>query len=126
MQFEMNHKVGTDYSTVIFKPHAVKGFALLAIIESFQKLGGEMVDTVSNWKFPKHITSQVLQEVIHNTCYVCGGLMQDGVAIQEGKVYVPSYDSVMETYQGEIEYPNPNDSKVIKVRKCSACGHSYT
>jgi len=108
MKFEMNHQVGTDYSTVRFKPHAVKGFALLAIVESFQKLGGEMIDTASNWKFPKHITSEVLQEVIHNTCFICGGLMKD------------------DTKEVETQEGKRTDIYFVKTRKCNTCGHSHT
>lgn len=127
MQFEMNPQIGTDYSTVKFKGNylSIDYRVRDKFIRYFQRIGGELT-AGGNWTFPKHITSEVLSEVIHNTCFVCGGLMKDGQAIQEGKVYVSSYDSAMETYQGQIEYPNPNDSKVIKVRKCSSCGHSHT
>lgn len=132
MQFEMNHKIGTDYSTVKFTAGIYDTIKFkLPVIESFEtsfsRLGGIFCpDEGYVWKFPSFIASQVLQEVIHNTCFVCGGLMKNGQAIQEGKMFVSSYDSGVDTYQVQIEYPNPNDSKVIKVRKCSACGHSHT
>lgn len=125
MQFEMQHQVGTDYSTVSFQNVKINWNVIQSMMILFERLGGKMIDT-NLYQFPVFITSEVLSEVIHNTCFVCGGLMKDGQAIQEGKVYVSSYDSAMETYQGQIEYPNPNDSKVIKVRKCSSCGHSHT
>ena len=78
------------------------------------------------WIFPLFINRQIIEEIVHNTCFVCGELMKDGQAIQEGKMYVSSFDNAIDTYQGEIEYSNPQDSKVIKVRKCIACGHSHT
>ena len=75
-------------------------------------------------RFPSFITSQVLQEVIHNTCFVCGGLMKDSTALDN--TYVTSVDFPGETNlrgctQSKIGYP------VMKnVRKCSSCGHSHT
>lgn len=72
------------------------------------------------------VTSQVIQEIIRNTCFKCGGLMKDGQAIQNGKLLVSSYDSAVGTYQGVIEYPDVNNHSVIKVRKCTVCGHSHT
>lgn len=127
MQFEMNHKIGTDYSTVRFTANIVtlKLLNIGRLKEALARIGGQFQEDYS-WRFPLCITSEVLSEVIHNTCFVCGGLMKNGQAIQEGKMFVSSYDSGVDTYQGQIEYPNPNDSKVIKVRKCSACGHSHT
>lgn len=120
MQFEMS--VGTDYSTVTFKTF---GHANMKIV--FERLGGKMTDnSYLNWLFPSFITSEVIQEVIHNTCFVCGGLMKDGTAIQNGKILVSSYDSAVDTYEGEIEYPDANNHFVIKVRKCTSCGHSHT
>lgn len=97
MQFEMNHKVGTDYSTVNFEA-TLKLNVFEILINHFERLGGIMVGPkASNWTFPKHITSEVLQEVIRNTCFVCGGLMKD-----------------------DSQYEDK------KFRKCSSCGHSHT
>lgn len=127
MQFEMQHQVGTDYSTVKFTGNYLTIPILTRdkMIRYFQRLGG-IITPAGNWEFPSFITSEVLKEIIHNTCFVCGGLMSDGQAIQEGKMYVKSYDTVTNTYQGEIEYPNPQDSRVVRVRKCQSCGHSHT
>ena len=124
MQFEMNHKVGTDYSTVNFeatvKFEATLKFDVFEIlIHHFERLGGIMVGPkASNWTFPKHITSEVLQEVIRNTCFVCGGLMEDGVAIVDHK-YV-------QTDAGKELWKNSKFAKQVSVRKCTVCGHSHT
>lgn len=120
MKFTLEHKVGTDYSTVTFKPHSVKGIALLNICDTYLRLGGEMIDTVSNWKFPAYITAQVLEEVIHNTCFVCGGLMKEGTAMVDQQ-----FEFEHDIY-GTITQQVPGHAKQVKVRKCSSCGHSHT
>lgn len=95
MQFEMS--VGTDYSTVTFKTF---GHANMKIV--FERLGGKMTDnSYLNWLFPSFITSEVLEEVIRNTCFVCGGLMKD-------------------------DLKDVNHIAAIPIRKCTVCGHSHT
>ncbi len=101
MQFTIN--IGTDYSTVKFTAGIYNTIKFkLPVIESFEnsfsRLGGIFLPEEEYvWKFPSFITSQVLQEVIHNTCFVCGGLMKD------------------------YEYHSDHI-----VRKCQSCGHSHT
>ena len=96
MQFEIN--VGTDYSTVIFHSWKVRPSAVESILNSLHKLGGKYLREQDHWLFPSFITSEVIQEVIHNTCFVCGGLMRDD------------------------EHPYSFE----KLRKCTSCGHSHT
>lgn len=124
MQFELNQKIGTNYSTVKF----IKGIRFkLPVIESFEnsfsRIGGKFQDN-GIWKFPSFITTQVIQEVIRNTCFECGGLMQDGEALDN--TYV-SFDD----FGGDAGQRGTTQSKigqpVIKiVRKCTLCGHSHT
>lgn len=102
MKFEI--QVGTDYSTVRFHPHNVKGMALLSIIETLMRIGGEMGDTVSDWTFPMWTTRHTINQVIRNTCFVCGGLMKD---------------DYHEETKGAIKFNTA-------IRKCSSCGHSHT
>lgn len=107
MQFEI--QLGTDYSTVKFTGNylSINYQVRDKFIRYFQRIGGEITEG-GNWIFPKHITSEVIQEVIHNTCFVCGGLMKDGtkeVKTREGK---------------------RTDLFFVKVRRCSSCGHSHT
>lgn len=127
MQFEI--QLGTDYSTVKFTAGIYNTIKFkLPVIESFEtsfsRLGGVFLPEEEYvWRFPSFITSQVLQEVIHNTCFVCGGLMKDGQAIQNGvvKVYGENERSICYT-----PYVDPTNHSLIKVRKCSSCGHSHT
>lgn len=120
MQFEMNHKIGTDYSTVILQGH-LSAKILESMFSVFEKLGGESIEnTWDKWKFPKHITSQVIEEVIRNTCFVCGGLMKDGVAMVD-----QAFEFEHDVY-GTVTQQVPGYAKQIKVRKCTACGHSHT
>ena len=102
MQFEM--QVGTDYSTVKFHSWNVRPSAVENILNSLHKLGGKYLREQDHWTFPSFITSQVLEEVIHNTCYVCGGLMKD---------------DYRKKIEGTIKYNTV-------IRKCSSCGHSHT
>lgn len=108
MKFEL--KVGTDHSTVRFTAGVYDTVKFkLSVIKSFEnsfsKLGGVFLPEEGYvWTFPKHITSEVLQEVIHNTCFVCGGLMKD---------------DYHEEMKESIKYNTT-------IRKCSSCGHSHT
>lgn len=97
MQFEKNAKVGTDYSTVRFAHFDFSPSVKASLLLSFNRIGGKKIsDTL--WEFPSFIISQVIEEVIHNTCYVCGGLMKD------------------------VEHPYSFE----KIRECTCCGHSHT
>ncbi len=106
MKFTLEHKVGTDYSTVKFNGNYLTTDYKVRdkLIRSFQRLGGEITEG-GNWIFPSFITSEVIKEVIHNTCFVCGGLMQD------------------ETKEIETREGKRTDIYFIKVRKCCSCGH---
>lgn len=102
MQFEINHNVTEKVCKVTFiNPHKIGRFGWTQLNETFEYLGANQCDDAS-YLFPSFITSQVIQEIIHNTCFVCGGLMQDS------------------------EVQNGGISPAIKVRKCSSCGHSHT
>ena len=102
MKFEI--QVGTDYSTVKFNA-TLKLDVFEILIHHFERLGGIMVGPkASDWTFPSYITSEVIQEVIHNTCFVCGGLMRD---------------DYYEEIKGAIKFNTA-------IRKCSSCGHSHT
>lgn len=108
MQFEMNHKVGTDYSTVTFSKVKLEALQNVGLV--FLRLGGKRIEdsipSLEDWvfTFPSFITSQVLEEVIHNTCFVCGGLMKD---------------DYHEEMKDSIKYSTA-------IRKCISCGHSHT
>lgn len=107
MKFTLEHKVGTDYSTVRFENSSLPFDVWGRLIDVFEKLGGTSQEVLAVWIFPSFITSEVLQEVIHNTCFVCGGLMKDETTI------ISPYE-----IQG--------CAKQIKIRRCCSCGHSHT
>lgn len=67
-----------------------------SLTSTLYKIGGTYQNNPIEWTFPYHITGQIIQEIIHNTCFMCGGLMKDSTAIK------------------------------VNVRKCSQCGHSHT
>ena len=120
MQFE--HKVGTDYVTVNFYSiNKLKEESRIKLYEVLNKLGmtfgkGDEI------RFPKHITSKVLEEVIRNTCFVCGGLMKDSTAFKNQDIIEIPNGLSMTSHV----YSNAGEAKQIKVRKCSSCGHSHT
>lgn len=118
MKFEIN--VGTDYSTVKFHSWKVRPSAVESILNSLHKLGGKYQRKQDHWLFPSYITSEVIQEVIHNTCFVCGGLMQDSTAMVDQE-FEFEHD-----IHGTVTQQVPGYAKQTKVRKCSSCGHSHT
>lgn len=122
MQFTIN--VGTDYSTVKFNA-TLKPDVFETLIHHFERLGGVMIGPkASDWTFPSFITSEVLSEVIHNTCYECGGLMKDSTAFQN--TLVSSDDFGNDAGERGSTQSRVGEARQIKVRKCSSCGHSYT
>lgn len=125
MKFEFYYGAGLDRTIATFTGHLYRlpQSACLEILTSFEKIGGKVDnDNSCIFHFPSFITSQVLEEIIHNTCFVCGGLMKDGQAIQNGTLKLPG-DRENNDY---TPYPDTTNYSVIKVRKCSICGHSHT
>ena len=108
-----NHKVTQDFVYATFIGNITKLLPIESFKLSFKRLGGIYCPEESGvhgsvWKFPVSISSQVIEEIIHNTCFVCGGLMQD------------------ETKEIETREGKRTDIYFIKVRKCCSCGHSHT
>lgn len=120
MKFEMN--IGTDYSTVTFTGHLYRlpEKAHKSLMNVFEKMGGVVDHEINSceFRFPSFISSLVIAQVIHNTCFVCGELMKEGEAIVDHKyVY---------TDAGKELWKNSEFAKRINVRKCTVCGHSHT
>lgn len=105
-----------QFDTKVLYHH--KKIVVESILDGFKKLGGVNTESFI-WEFPTEITEEHPQEIIHNTCFVCGGLMQDGQAIKNHPLRVQSE-------WGEVHYSDPNNHKMIQVRKCTSCGHSHT
>lgn len=108
MQFTYEHYIGETFHRFHANFNGIKPIALHNLKDSFNKLGGQEDREKAWWYFPLHITSEVLQEVIHNTCFVCGGLMKDDT-------------KEIETREGKR-----TDIYFVTIRKCSSCGHSHT
>lgn len=123
MQFEI--QIETDYSTVRFTANIVtlKLLNIEKLKETLARIGGKFQDDYS-WTFPTFITSKVLSEVIHNTCFVCGGLMVDSIAFQNTLVSSDDFGNDSNT-RGSTQ-SRIGEAKQIKVRKCQSCGHSHT
>lgn len=127
MQFEMNQKIGSKQEVTFtgqlyrFKPSVTK-----ALVGAFEKLGGQVDHEINSCKyfFPSFITAQVIQEVIRNTCFECGGLMKDGVAFDN--TWISSDDFGNDAGQRGTTMSKIGPAKQIKVRKCTVCGHSHT
>ena len=125
MQFTYQQQIGKDTVNVEFLS-SQKADVWYTLIDSFKRIGGKPQKLLKDWIFPSFITSQVIQEIINNTCFVCGGLMEDSTAMLQGKCHIESFDNAINTYQGIIKHPDNNSTKQVKVRKCSSCGHSHT
>lgn len=120
MQFEYNHKIGQNVVSVKFE-HNLNFKAENTFNMILMRLGGEQI-TIFKWEFPVYITSQVIEQVIRNFCYNCGGLMQDGEAIVND-----TFRSIEEEERGGFTtFTDPKYAHVKKVRKCQSCGHSHT
>lgn len=126
MQFETSTNVTQKTFNIKLEHKPMRPSVIDAFISHFERIGGKAVEHAGNWVFPAFVTRPLIEEIIRNTCFVCGGLMQDGVAVQNSKITVSSYDNATETYCGEVEYPDFTQLKRIKVRKCTVCGHSHT
>lgn len=125
MQFAFISKLGN--TRMLFNASDLNDQVNAAFKTKFETIGGQrsfIIQGIGRWKFPDHITSQVIQEIIHNTCFVCGGLMINSTALQNQLVSFDDFgnDSGLRgTTQSRVEHP-----KQIQVRKCSQCGHSHT
>ncbi len=118
MQFELSAYLGrkplvvVEFTGALYRlPHA----ACSSLILSLNRIGGK-VDHEGNsciFTFPVFVTRPMIEEIIHNTCFVCGGLMQNAILLENGKHCI-----------SEEKANTSNNSKAI--RKCSSCGHSHT
>lgn len=121
MQFQTSHKAGDEYFYVTLFGN-LNDKILKEIFQVFYKIGGlNPSECWDIWKFPVCLSSRTIATIINNTCFVCGGLMKDGQAIQNG---ILKADEDVRGYY--TPYVDSNKHKVIQVRKCSICGHSHT
>ena len=120
MKFEYNHKIGQPMVSVKFE-HDLNFKAENTFNKALMLLGGKQI-TIIQWELPLCITPQVIEQVINNFCYNCGGLMTDGEAIVND-----TFRSIEEDERGGFTtFTDPKYAHVKKVRKCQSCGHSHT
>lgn len=125
MQFITQYKAGNSYINVEFKADiaTLKLLNIEQLKQTFQRIGG-VFQTDYTFNFPLFITHEVIQEVIKNTCFVCGGLMQDGIAYQNTLVSSDDFGNNAGSRGTTQSYSGP--AIQVKVRKCPQCGHSHT
>lgn len=120
MQFEC--KVGTDYSTVIFGDTPLKVRVIMILFSHYERIGGICEENGGVWKFPLFVTPEVIQEIIRNTCFECGGLMKNSTAFKNEDVIEEPNGFSMTSHI----FTGAGEAKQIIVRKCTVCGHSHT
>ena len=125
MQFRVGHGAGDDKVFVVFNGNFLvfKDAPRKALISVFNRLGGQLNQN-GEWIFPSFIAYKVLQETIRNTCFECGGLMKDSTAYINTEVSFDDFGNDAGSRGTTVSRVGP--AKIIKVRKCSACGHSHT
>lgn len=117
MQFIYHYQIGAECSNVMFRnfnklSNKPKGI----LIKIFFRLGAKINGEPNKWLFPPFITSEIIQTVINNTCFKCGGLMRDSYAFKNEDL----------VHNERIVWKDSGEAKQIKVRKCTQCGHSHT
>lgn len=123
MQFETCLKIGQQkFVVTLLTAHKIS--VLTSLFEAFQRIGGTSKDNAAIWEFPLFISSEVIKEIIHNTCFVCGGLMQNGEALQNTLVSFDDFGN--DAGQRGTTQSRVGEPKILQVRKCSSCGHSHT
>lgn len=124
MQFTFDSYVGENFNRAYFKFDNFRFKVIESFENSFERLGGKFQPEIGCWTFPKNIHSHVIELIIKNTCFVCGGLMKDSTAFQN--TLVSSDDFGNDTGQRGTTQLRVGEAKQIKVRKCIICGHSHT
>ena len=96
MQFQFNETSRTNDIQLDFTKLNFKAQDSLTI--SFLRIGG-VSQSYEYMEFPLFINQSIIEQIIHNTCFVCGGLMT--------------------SLERKIE-------PVMRIRICQSCGHSHT
>lgn len=124
MQFQTSHKAGDEYFYVTLFGN-LNDKILKEIFQVFYKIGGlNPSECWDIWKFPVCLSSRTIATIINNTCFVCGGLMKDGQALDNTVV-------CFDDFGGDAFSRGSTCSKIgqpvmKQVRKCTSCGHSHT
>jgi hypothetical protein len=125
MQFNYRKNVKSDIVVVTFTNFNISRVAAKEkLFFNLKLLGGNNPQFELEWIFPSFVSSVVIAQVINNTCFVCGGLMQDAIALQN--TLVSSNDFGNDSNSRGTTQSRTGNTKLIQVRKCSQCGHSHT
>lgn len=118
MQFTFDSYIGENFNRCYFNSDNFRFKVIESFEISFERVGGQFNPEMGCWTFPKNVHSHIIELIIHNTCFECGGLMKDGEAIVDHEY--------LYTDAGKELWRDCKFSKKIKVRKCTVCGHSHT
>jgi hypothetical protein len=125
----LQYKIGDEYVYATFKGNIFKLMPTESFELSFSRLGGKYLPEKSGphgsvWVFPKIVNAEVLELIISNTCFECGGLMHSGFAYDNGWISFDDFGGDA----GEVGTTMSKSGTAVlkKVRKCQACGHSHT
>ncbi len=124
-----NDKASQNFVYATFNSKITKLLPFKSLLLSFERIGGVYCPDESGthgsvWKFPIFISSQILEEIIKNTCIECGGLMSDGQALDN--TWVSSDDFGGDALKRGSTISKQGPAVFKKVRKCTSCGHSHT
>ena len=120
MQFNYHHNIGQNIVHVEFLTPQRSDY-WDSFTDTLERIGGKCQILLKDWTFPSFITSQVISEVIRNTCFVCGGQMKDSTALRNPDAYSEPDEVGKRTIYSGIGH-----AQQITVRKCTQCGHSHT
>lgn len=94
-----------------------------SLVLSFTRIGGRVVEN-GEVVFPSFVNYSIIERIIKNTCFVCGGLMKDGVTLDNS--YITHVDFGNDAGQRGTTQEKSGHPTVKQVRKCTNCGHSHT
>lgn len=66
----------------------------------------------------------MLKEIIHNTCFKCGGIMTEGVALENTWTSSEDFGGDKGSYGTTMSKNGP--ALMVKVKKCADCGNSHS
>lgn len=125
MQFEFIS--AREHNRMLFNESDYDDQVNATFTNMFKKLGGIrnfLINGTRQWIFPSCVTSQIISEIIRNTCFVCGGLMKDAQALQN--TLVSSNDFGNDANSRGTTQSRVGPATIKNVRKCTQCGHSHT
>jgi hypothetical protein len=122
MKFTITHSLDESKIKVVFESENSRFLVIESLVNVFSKLGGTF--EIDYWEFPNFITQAILEEVIKNTCFKCGGLMASGVALDNTWTSSDDFGGDKGNYGTTASKNGP--VIMVKVRKCADCGHSHS